>query len=184
MLFTFGNDLQPPSRDWDWFLSQITPKIRQALANEAYRILGNIDDVDDVIQEALIIGGTKCRQLRDEAKLFQWMYKIVRREAYAHQVKSSSNKLFSRLIDIFEPPPTHPEELLINKQESIALQEALTSLDEQAKQIVLLKTSTNMNLKEISLYLGLNYNTVRSKYRRSLDTLRLRLEDGCDEKAI
>lgn len=183
ILFTMGSDPKAAVRDWNWLLAQITPKMRQALANEAYRILRNKDDVDDVMQESLIIGCTKCHQLRDETKLFQWMFKIVRRAAYDHQSRFSISRLVERVKDIFDAPPTHPEALLIDAQEYAVLHQAVESLDEQSRQIVLLKTSTGMNLKEIALQLNLNYNTVRSKYQRALDTLKRCMEEEYNEKA-
>jgi len=124
--------------------------MRQALANEAYRILHNKDDVDDVLQEAMIIGVSKCEQLRDETKLFQWMFKIVRREAYAHQSKNSIVKLIERIKDVFEPLPMRPDSYLISKEENAILHKVLDTLDEQTRQIVLLKTSKDISLKEVA----------------------------------
>ena len=151
--------------------------------NEAYRILHNIDDVEDVIQESLIIGCVKCNQLRDETKIFQWLFKIVRREAYNHKSRFSMRKLVNRLIDAFETPPTHPEILLLNDEENSRLYNAVNSLDAMTKNIVLLKNTTDMNLKEIAHQLGLNYNTVRSKYQRALEYLRKQLEADSNEEA-
>ena len=51
------------------------------------------------------------------------------------------------------------------------------------KNIVLLKNTTDMNLKEIAHQLGLNYNTVRSKYQRALEYLRKQLEADSNEEA-
>lgn len=183
LLFTFASKAKAEARDWNWFLKQITPKMRNALANEAYRILGSKDDVDDVLQEALIIGVSKCAQLRDETKLFQWMFKIVRREAYAHQSKTSIVRLITRIMDVFEIPQLRPDAYLMSEEESKVLRNALNTLDEQSKQLVLLKTSTDMSLKEIAHQLGINYNTVRSKYQRALDALRHRMEEEYEEEA-
>lgn len=182
-LFTTHWGDKNENRDWNWFLSRITPQMRHALMNEAYRILHNIDDVEDVIQESLIIGCMKCNQLRDETKIFQWMFKIVRREAYNHKSRFSMRKLVNRLIDAFETPPTHPEILLVNDEENSRLYDAVNSLDAITKNIVLLKNTTDMNLKEIAHQLGLNYNTVRSKYQRALEYLRKQLEADSNEEA-
>lgn len=169
-------------RDWDWFLNHITPQMHQALANEAYRILHNKDDVDDVLQEAMVIGITKCEQLRDETKLFQWMFKIVRREAYAHQSKASIIKLMERIKDIFEPQPLRPDAYLISEEENAVLHKVLDTLDEQTRKIVLVKTSEGISLKEVAYRFDLNYNTVRSKYQRAMDTIRHRMEAEYDEE--
>ena len=182
LLFIMVDEPRTEKRDWNWFLEQITPKMRQALANEAYRILHTKDDVEDVLQEAIIIAITKCEQLRDETKLFQWMFKIVRREAYSYHSKTSIHKLIERIKDIFEPRPMRPEAYLINKEESAILREFVDALDKQTRQIVLLKTSTDMSLKEIAHLLDLNYNTVRSKYQRSLEAIKHRLEEAFDEE--
>lgn len=182
LLLTLINDTRTKERDGNWFLDQITPRMYQALTNEAYRILHNKDDVDDVLQEAMIIGITKCGQLRDEAKLFQWMFKIVRREAYARQSKASVVNLFARIKDIFETPPIQPDTYLISKEEKVFLYKAMDKLDEESRHIVLLKTSTGMSLKEIANQLCLNYNTVRSKYQRALDSIKLRMEAEYNEE--
>lgn len=182
LLFTLGRETHTPQRDWNWFLAQFTPKMKQALSNEAYRIVRNKDDMDDVMQEAMLIGATKCGQLRDETKLFQWMFKIVRREAYNHLNKSSPLKLLAKIHDVFYAPSMHPEELVISKEDNEVLHGVINTLDEQTKQLVLLNTTTDMSLKEIAIQLGMNYNTARSKYQRALDTLRQRMEDEYEEK--
>jgi len=182
LLFTIVDESRTDKRDWNWFFEQLTPKMHQALANEAYRILHNKNDVEDVLQDAMIIGMTKCGQLRDETKLFQWMFKIVRREAYARQSKASVVNIITRLKDIFETPPIQPDTFVISKEEKVSLYKAMDKLDEESRQIVLLKTSTGMNLKKIANRLCLNYNTVRSKYQRALDSIKLRMEAEYDEE--
>ncbi len=182
LLLALINDSRTKVRDWNWFLDQITPRMHQALTNEAYSILHNKDDVDDVLQEAMIIGMTKCGQLRDETKLFQWMFKIVRREAYARQSKASVVNIITRIRDIMKTPPIRPDTYLISKEEKKLLYSAMDKLDEQSRHIVLLKTSTGMNLKEIANQLCLNYNTVRSKYQRALDSIKHRMEAEYDEE--
>lgn len=88
----------------------------------------------------------------------------------------------ARIKDIFETPPIQPDTYVISKEEKALLYKAMDKLDEESRQIVLLKTSTGMNLKEIANRRCLNYNTVRSKYQRALDSIKLRMEAEYDEE--
>ena len=63
---------------WEWFNERYTQRMQNVLFAEAVRILGSRDDAQDVMQEAVLRGVTYCWQLRDEEKLFQWMFTIVR----------------------------------------------------------------------------------------------------------
>ncbi len=176
LFFTMDRESKKPIKDWDYFLSQITPKMYHAWANEAFMILHNKDDVDDVLQEALITGFSYFHQLRDEAKFFQWMFKIVRRTALDHIEHFSTAKLIAKLTDILKAAPLSPEAALNTVEKNNDLQQALSILDDQTQNIVMLKTS-GINMRKIAVQLNLNYNTVRSKYQRGLDAMRHYMEE-------
>lgn len=169
---------------WAWFLQHYTKRMEQALYCEAYRLLHNKEDVADVIQEVIIKGAVNCWQLSDEDKLFQWMFTILRREVYAYQSKRSLKTLWSSLklaVGILDSCESL-EYQFISKEDMNRLQNEIKHLESPEKDVIMLKATTDMSLLEISHQLKLNYNTVRSLYRRTLATLKQRLEDDGNEK--
>ena len=161
-----------PEERWSWFMEHFTPQMEKALFAEARRILGNTHDAEDVLQEALIRGATRCWQLRDERKLFQWMYTIIRHLSFdKHNDRVHAAICSMRLATgiIYNTPS--PEDFLIDTQNQEVLLEAIDHLRSPEKEILIYKMTTNMKLVDIARQLHLNYHTTRTKYRRTLEHL-------------
>lgn len=161
-----------PEQRWAWFLAHYTSRMERVLFTEAMRILGSQQDAEDVMQEAMIRGATRCWQLRDEEKLFQWMYTIVRNLAFdrhnnKRQALMCSIQLATGLI--YKTIPL--VDRIINMQDTAILQDAIQRLPHPEKDIIEIKFTTNMKLIDIARKLGLNYHTTRTKYRRTLEKL-------------
>ena len=178
--FFLAEEPEPIEERWEWLMRHITPDMERALKREAYRILNNTLDVQDVMQEVLIKAAMNYYQLRDERKFFQWLFTITRHEAYAHvsrfsfQALWNKAKLLTGLVD-------HVQEIgeqLVSYDDMVLLQKALEELDEESRKIVVMKSAGEDTLKIIASKLGLNYHTVRSKYQRALRVLRDRMQEG------
>ena len=172
-------------KHWDQLMSRITPEMQRGLKREAYMRLGNLADVQDVMQEVLIKAATNYDQLKDESKLYAWLVTITKRECFSHisrfSIKAFLNKarlltgLIGQTVDIWDH--------LVTDEEKQHLLKALEALDEESRKIVVLKSTTDYSLKEIADKLHLNYHTTRSKYQRALSLLRdIIAEDEPDER--
>lgn len=179
-LFLGTDEPAPIESNWEWLMRHITPDMERALKREAYRILNNIADVQDVMQEVLIKAAMNCGQLKDKRKLFQWLYTITRHEAYAHTSRYSFQALLNkaRLLTGLYDQAADMGGGLTTADDMLLLQKALEELEEDSRKIVIMKSTTNDTLKAIAIKLGLNYHTVRSKYQRALLLLRNRLKEG------
>ena len=178
----------PTQEQWAWFESQLTPEIWKRLFNEAYRIVQNKPDAEDILQEAIQIGACKLDDLRNKEKFFSWMFKIVHREAYRHSKREKKLQkvlLPLRLLRDCYTVTTTPENLTITKEERERLRREIERLKSPEKEILLLKLKTNKSLKEIADELGLNYHTTRSKFTRVCSRIKQRLDaeggDGSHE---
>ncbi|MDH3887449.1 MAG: RNA polymerase sigma factor, partial [Gammaproteobacteria bacterium] len=60
---------------------------------------------DDLVQEAIETGIRKRRQLRDESKLFPWLYRILSNAWYAHLRKDRKHGLLDDDIPSEEMGP-------------------------------------------------------------------------------
>ena len=179
----------PTPEQWAWFESHLTYETKKRLFNEAYRILQNRHDAEDVLQDAIQIGASNLARLREEEKFLSWMFKIVHREAIHHlarENKMRNMKVAFLLIKGFYEADTVPDKLVITREESERLRREIERLKSPEKEILLLKLKTNQSLKEIAAVLDLNYHTTRSKFTRTCNLIKKRLEaeggDGSHEK--
>ena len=178
-LFLGAGDPEVMEDRWEWLMRQITPDMERALKREAYRILNNTADVQDVMQEVLIKAVMNCGHLRDKSKLFQWLFTITRHESYAHISKFSFQALINkaRLLTGLIEFTAEMDGRITSEDDMLLLSRALEKLDEDSRKIVIMKSATDDNLKTIALKLGLNYHTVRSKYQRALQVLKKKLQE-------
>ena len=164
---------------WEWLMEHLGDKEVSIFLQEAKTILGNAEDAEDVVQEALLKGAMRCHQLRDETKLFYWMLKIVKNEAYAYYKRFSVHTWLAQaqLILTKAPYADSTEYLFIKMQEKERLEKAVLKLEHPDKDILKLRINEDMSFPEIAEKLHMNYHTVRSRYQRMLRKLKKALEE-------
>lgn len=168
---------------WAWLLSHLTINDRKMLFSLAYSITNNPDDAADVLQEALLQGAMHCYQLKNEDRLYQWMYSIVKRAAYRCRGKSTCHLLI-KLREVCKESIYHTtlEESILHADEQERLWMAIEHLKSPGKEIMKLKYSGEWNLRVIAERLGLNYHTTRSVYQRARREIIKELEAYYNEK--
>ena len=169
---------------WEWLMSHIGKREMIVFHQEAYSILENHDDADDVVSAALVKGATRCHQLRDEKKFFSWMMKIIRNEAYAYlNINTVHNKTLQAKMALIKPPYEESAEYIyIREQERVRLRAAIKDLKSPDKEILTMRFFEEQGLPEIAEKLNMNYHTVRSKYQRILKRLRREMEADDHDK--
>lgn len=168
---------------WDWFLEHLTLDNRKALYALAYKMTQNPDDAADVLQEALLQGAMHCHQLKNEDRLFQWMYSIVKRLANRHKMKSTRN-LLKKLQELYKESVCHStlDDSVLRSDERAHILAAIEHLKSPGKEIMKLKYKGEWNLRVIAEQLGLNYHTTRSVYQRARREMIKELEAYYHEK--
>lgn len=179
MFLFFTIPTQSSEERWEWMMSHLTNEQIRALYHEAYRIVKNREDAEDVIQEALVIGATKCGQLRNKEKLFSWMFSIVRHEAFAYHRHFYLRDLYSKAkLKLIAPVSAKSaEQESLRAHELEILRNAIDCLKSPAKEIIRMKLYEDKSLFDIAKLLNMNYNTVRSRYQRTLIELKRIMED-------
>ena len=172
-MFLFLLPPDEPKDRWEWLLAHLPEREMNALFRVAFDILKNKDDVDDVIHESLVIGVTKCHQVKDESRVFSWMHSIVRHEALAYHKKFRfhNSAMLAKLAMYRSPTDTSAESRMMNEFEKDVLRQALEMVRSPGKEIVKMHLMENKGFPEIAQDLNINYNTVRSLYRRALAEL-------------
>lgn len=140
---------------------------------QAFRLVGDPQEAEDVSQEAYLRVFRAVSGFREEAKFETWLYRIVANAAMNHLSKRS------RFGDVLAEPEderldqvaTHrPAEEVADRA---ALAEALGSLSDSARAVVVLKDVYGLSCLEIGEIVGASEGAVKVRLHRA----RRRLKD-------
>jgi len=159
------------------FFALYRPEQHQ-LYRTAWAILGNEADAADALQEATIRAYRAFGQLKGGAAAFPaWMRRIL--------VNTCTQILRKRMRVI---PVERPEDFAEHPAVEMELPmdgdvwDAVSSLDERYRAVVVLRFLNDMQLEDIATALGIPLGTVKSRLHTALKLLRTRLSTGSQER--
>jgi len=144
-----------------------------------YRIVGNVEDAQDLAQETFIKALQRRDQLRDLDKAGHWLSRIASNTAIDH-LRRHSRMALSSLDDLVDPLSTpaelNPEQRVLRSERSRLLQAGLDRLTERERIALVLRDVEDMPAEEVAKVLNCGKATVRShianarvKFRRYLE---------------
>jgi len=142
-------------------LASAQPDIRRF----ARRACRNSSDVDDAVQETLWLLTRRLGALRSLGSFWAWLFAIARRECL-------------RLARGFRPTESlddHAEELLAQRADDVLrldLADALQSLPEHYRAIILLRDVEERTIDEIAAALGLTREATKARLHRARGLVR------------
>jgi RNA polymerase sigma-70 factor (ECF subfamily) len=131
-------------------------RYKNAMYSSALRILGNIDEASDALQEAFIDVFEQIRQFRFESSLGAWIKTIVIRKAL-HRLK------LVRMNEPLESATTIETDTWHGTIDAGYLEKAIQSLPEGTKTVFLLIEVEGYKHKEVSEMLGISTGTSKSQ---------------------
>ena len=136
----------------------------------AYYYTGSVSLAEDAVSEAALIAFQKIPQLKKASSFKSWLFKILYNECKAAQkekaLAAKSSELSEHQSLTYYSGDTN---------ESIALKNALRSLSDEEREIIILYFTCGYTSKEISEITGIKDATVRSKISRTTAKLRTML---------
>ena len=144
--------------------------------NLALRMVGNPQDAEDMTQEAFLKAYNSLDSFRGDSKFSVWLYRIVSNVCLDHLRKKNRRSTVSLSVEDDEGeeiqldiPDTalSPEAMLEQKLTREAVRRGLQSLDEDARQILLLREIQGLSYEEIAQALSLESGTVKSRIFRA-----------------
>ncbi len=158
---------------------ELYEKTKKAVYGFAYSIVKNPQDAQDIVQDTFIKVYDAAPNYKPQNKPMAWIFTIARNLALMkirNQNKTIAIEEQEGLENLFQVSPQTTSE------HTYILQNALSKLSEESRQIVVLHALSGMLHKEIAEVLNLNLSTVLSKYNRALKKLREIIEeDNKDE---
>ena len=142
----------------------------------ALSILKNKHDAEDVMHDAFIKVYTAAVTYKPMGKPLAWILTIVRNLCYTRMRSGGVCEDISEYEDLVHAGDS---DSVLDK---MILQEALSNLDFEERQIVVLHSLTGLKHREIAEILELPTGTVLSKYNRSIKKLKKQLEEKGGEQ--
>ena len=152
-------------------------RVYDLIAPELYKValytLGNAQDAEDAVSETFVEAYKGISNLRDESSFKRWMMTILSvrcKRRISGYIKERKNVDIDEMLDT----PAEPE--AVSQTDKISVWEAVQSLAEDERQIVMLATVQGYTTREVSEMMQLPHGTVSSKLHRTLKKLRRVLE--------
>ena len=152
-------------------------RVYDLIAPELYKValytLGNAQDAEDAVSETFVEAYKGISNLRDESSFKRWMMTILSvrcKRRISGYIKERKNVDIDEMLDT----PAEPE--TVSQTDKISVWEAVQSLAEDERQIVMLATVQGYTTREVSEMMQLPHGTVSSKLHRTLKKLRRVLE--------
>ena len=140
-----------------------------------YRIVRNVDDAQDLTQEAFIKALQRQGQLKDGQKAAQWLSRIATNTAIDF-MRRSGRATFCEIDVAPESPSESPEQLLLRSEQRNYLEDGLRLLSPRERAALLLRDVEGLPAEEVAKRLNCSKATVRShianartKFRRYME---------------
>ena len=157
----------------------------------AYRITGNPDDAEEVLQEVFIILVEKLGTFRRESRFSTWLYRVAANASYMFLRGGKKEKQSKVSIDDYKPYNDHgvlqgvedtdwseiPDYKLLSQEGTQIIEKAIDELPEEYKIVFHMKDIEGMTSKEIAKVLNLSLPAVKSRVLRARLFLRDRLSN-------
>jgi RNA polymerase sigma-70 factor (ECF subfamily) len=143
-----------------------------------YRIVGNVDDAQDLTQETFIKALQRQGQLKDLDKAAHWLSRIAANTAidFLRRNKRLSFTDVSELAETRTSGLESPEQILLRGERKLHLDGGLKTLTERERMALLLRDVEDMPAEQVAAQMNCSMATVRShianariKFKRYLE---------------
>ncbi|WP_372369408.1 RNA polymerase sigma factor [Candidatus Uabimicrobium sp. HlEnr_7] len=152
---------------------RLVDKYANDLYKFAYRMCGDSEAAEDILQETFYEAWRSLDSLKDKNKIKAWLFQIMRYR-YAHWVRDKVRHSKVNLsLDQIENTLALPDpNILKSLSDKEILQKALGGLDDRYKEPFLLVFLQSFSCKEAAEHLGIPLGTVLSRIHRARVFLR------------
>ena len=166
------NDTASPDRNYAAEFRKLYDAVFPVLFRVAYRIAGTIEAAEDLCQDSLFRLYEKNMVFPNPEEAKYWLIRVVKNASlnYAKR-KERERKAYQRAFREDSRQEETGEGLLIKKETSEEVKEALSMLPENLRMVLVLKEYGEMNYKEISRVLGINEGNVKVRVFRARERL-------------
>lgn len=142
----------------------------KAMLNTAYRILGVLEDAEDVLQDSFINAFKSIHTYREEASFGAWLKRIVVNKALSAAGKVKLDLMSTAEdFDVADEAPRDDSQMQLNVQK---VKSAMEALPPGFKNVLTLYLIEGFDHKEIAEVLNISESTSKTQYKRAKEKLK------------
>jgi len=158
---------------------------QKKMFNIAFRITGSMEDASEVVQDAFVSAYKNLKRFEERSRFSTWIYAITINtarnrlsQARTRRVHETSSLDDPSSIDEdmkkFEPASDDPSALdrLIEKDRQKSVQECLNHLEQDFREVIVLRDIQGFSYEEISAMLSIAAGTVKSRIFRARESVK------------
>jgi RNA polymerase sigma-70 factor (ECF subfamily) len=161
------------------------PALRRRIADSRdrlYRVAlawcGDEMLADDLVQETIETGILKSRQLKDETKLYSWLYRILKNAWYASIRKNRAHEVLNEDLLTDEAGPFNNCQQL---EIVVQVRQAISKLPAEQRQVISLVDLDGLPYCQVAEALEIPIGTVMSRLHRARKGLLARMNTALPE---
>jgi RNA polymerase sigma-70 factor (ECF subfamily) len=158
---------------------ELVCRYQDRLFNTVYRLLGNAEDAQDVVQEAFLNAFQSLDSFKGDSQFYTWLYRIAFNTAVSLKRKQRvALSIHGSREDRGEVEPrdpsgySQPEYALQQAEEERRIQQALGRLSSEHRAVLILKDMEGQKYEAMAEILGVPIGTIRSRLHRARLELR------------
>lgn len=148
--------------------------------NLALKLSGNPDDALDISQNVFIKAYTNLGSFRGDSRFSVWLYRLCHNASMDFLRQNKSSRVVSihgddgddeqQKYDAPDPGPL-PSEIIERRELRQAVRDAIMSLPENKRDIIIMAEFSHMSYSDIAWELGISEGTVKSRLSRARASL-------------
>ncbi len=144
----------------------------QGVVQVVYRMCGDTGLADDAAQEAFIRAWVNLPSYQPRSNLRNWLYRIAINAALDVLRRRPEERFEDEEVLKLSSHEASPEATLIEKEQNALVQQAIESLPEAARSVIVLREYGGLSYHEISSVLGIPVGTVMSRLNYARNRLK------------
>jgi RNA polymerase sigma-70 factor (ECF subfamily) len=158
-------------------------RYQDRLFNTVYRMVGNADDAQDVVQEAFLSAYQSLHGFKGDSLFFTWLYRIAVNTAISYKRKQRTalsldgGKNGEHAIEPTDPSAVgRPGHAMEQAEQERRIQQALNRLSPEHRAVLIMKDMEGQKYEAMADILNVPIGTIRSRLHRARFELRELLE--------
>ncbi len=191
-MFPFFSTISTPNPRHKEFEQQAMPHM-EVLYNYALRMTSNPDDAKDLLQETFLKAYRFWEKFEQGTNIRAWLFRIMKNtyiNLYRKEVKEPDKVDYNEIENYYNiirdesSDPNNLQEKMFGQLLDDDVSQALESLPEEFRTVVILCDIEGLTYEEIAEFLQIPVGTVRSRLHRGRKLLYTRLYDYAKERGI
>jgi RNA polymerase sigma-70 factor, ECF subfamily len=170
--------------------SRLVARYQDRIVNTCWRISGNLDDAQDLAQDAFLRAFESIGSFQHRAGFYTWLFRIAVNLAISHRRKTGrvvklslhapdgsfrGDHQAARLVGRVTRETDDPSARLVSREVGRLVAEGIEQLEDESRAVLVLRDIEGLDYQQISEILDLPMGTVKSRLYRARMELRGRL---------